>query len=193
MTSFRNPAPQGLAPLSALNPDALRTTVPFEVERARETAVSDPAIEALQLAPVARAAAYALKRAHPSVTITSGRRSKQDQARAMASNVVQNRGWIRQTYLASALCTKCQAWVDAHPERTLRQEIEAGLLSVLERASDAELARFSFHLAGMAFDIEPVTAGAEKIKTTIRQLTGLDKFLDTEGCLVRWHAQFRGA
>ena len=73
------------------------------------------------------------------------------------------------------------------------QEIQAGLLSVLDRASDAELARFSFHLGGMAFDVQPVTVGADKIKATIRQLSGLDKFLDTEGGLVRWHAQFRGA
>lgn len=193
MTSFRNPGPQGLAPISALNPDSLRTTVPFEIEHARETPVSDPDIEALQLAPFARAAAYALKRLHPSVTFTSGRRSKQDQARAMASNVAQNRRWIVQTYLASPLCSKCQDWVDAHPERTSRQEIQAGLLSVLDRASDAELARFSYHLGGMAFDIQPVSVDADKIKATIRQLPGLDKFLDTEGGLVRWHAQFRGA
>jgi hypothetical protein len=193
MTSFRNPGPQGLAPISAFNPDALCTAVPFEIEHARETAVSDPAIEALQLAPVARAAAYALKRAHPSVTFTSGRRSKQDQARAMASNVVQNRRWIMLTYLAGPLCNKCQDWVDAHPERTSRQEIQAGLVSVLERATDAELARFSCHLGGMAFDIQPVTVDPDRIKATIRQLPDLDKFLDTEGGLVRWHAQFRGA
>lgn len=188
MTSFRNPGPQGLAPLSALNADSPRTTVPFN-----PTSANEPAIEVLQLAPIARAAAYALKRAHPAVTFTSGRRSKQDQARAMASNVVRNRRWIAQTYLASPLCTRCQDWVDAHPERTTWQEIQAGLLSVLDRASDAELAKFSFHLAGMAFDVLPVTVDADKIKTTIRQLHGLDKFLDTEGGLVRWHAQFRGA
>lgn len=193
MTSFRHPGPQGLAPISALNPDSLRTTVPFDIEHARETPLSDPAIEVLLLAPVARAAAYALKRAYPSVAFTSGRRSKQDQARAMASNVVHNRRWIMLTYPASPLCSKCQDWVDAHPERTSRQEIQAGLLSVLERAGDAELARFSCHLAGMAFDIQPVIVDADKIKATIRQLPGLDKFLDTEGGLVRWHAQFRGA
>lgn len=192
MTSFRNPGPQGLAPLSAFNPDSLRTSLPLEPEP-RVTPASDPEIEELQLAPVARAAAYALKRAHPAVTFTSGRRSKQDQARAMASNVVQNRGWIRQTYLASPLCSRCQDWVDAHPERTSRQDIQAGLLSVLNRANDAELAKFSCHLAGMAFDIQPVTVDADNIKAAIRQLPGLDKFLDTEGGLVRWHAQFRGA
>lgn len=188
MTSFRNPGPGGLAPLSALNADSLRSAVPFDPAPA-----DDPEIEALQLAPIARAAAYALKQAHPTVTFTSGRRNKLDQARAMASNVAKNRGWIAQTYLASPLCTRCQDWVDAHPERTSWQDIQAGLLSVLDRASDAELARFSFHLGGMAFDVQPVTVGADKIKATIRQLPGLDKFLDTEGGLVRWHAQFRGA
>ncbi|HEU4374571.1 MAG TPA: hypothetical protein VFS02_13820 [Telluria sp.] len=188
MASFRNLGPQGLAPLSALNADSLRTTAPFDPPSS-----DDPAIEALQLAPIARAAAYALKRAHPAVTFTSGRRNKQDQARAMASNVARNRRWIAQTYLASPLCSKCQDWVDAYPERTTWQEISAGLLSVLERASDADLARFSFHLAGLAFDVQPVSVEAERIKATIRQLPGLDKFLDNEGGLVRWHAQFRGA
>jgi hypothetical protein len=188
MTSLRNPGPPGLAPLSALNPDALRTAVPFTPGPA-----DDPAIEVLQLAPIARSAAYSLKRAHPAVIFTSGRRSKRDQARAMASNVARNRRWIAQTYLASPLCTRCQDWVDAHPERTSWQEIQAGLLSVFDRATDAELASFSFHLAGMAFDVQPVTVDADRIKATIRQLPGLDKFLDTEGGLVRWHAQFRGA
>lgn len=193
MTSFRNAGPQGLAPLSALNADPMHTALAFDAEPAEAGLVPDAAIEALQLAPVARAAAYALKRAHPAVTFTSGRRSKREQARAMAGNVAQNRRWIAQTYLASPLCTRCQDWVDAYPERTSRAEIEAGLVSVLERASDAELAKFSSHLAGMAFDIQPVTVDAVKIKATIRELPGLDKFLDTEGGLVRWHAQFRGA
>jgi hypothetical protein len=193
MATFRNPGPQGLAPLSALNAGALRTTVPFDFAPAHAAAVTDPAIEVLQLAPIARTAAYALKCAHPTVTFTSGRRSKEDQARAMSANVVQNRRWIAQTYLASALCTRCQGWVDVHPERTSRQDIQAGILSVLDQASDAELASFSAHLGGMAFDIEPVSVDAAAIKATIRRLPGLDKFLDTEGGLVRWHAQFRGA
>lgn len=192
MATFRNPGPQGLAPLSALNAGPLRTTVPFDPAPAHAAPVSDPAIEVPQLAPIARAAAYALKHAHPAVTFTSGRRSKEDQARAMAANVVQNRRWIAQTYRAGALCTSCQGWLDVHPERTSRQDIQAGILSVLDQASDAELAKFSGHLGGMAFDVEPVTVDAEAIKATIRRLPGLDKFLDTEGGLVRWHAQFRG-
>ena len=79
--------------------------------------VTDPEIEALNLTTTASTAAYALKKAHPSVTFTSGRRSKEDQARAMASNVVTNRKWIEQTYVSSPLRTKCQEWVDNNPTK----------------------------------------------------------------------------
>jgi hypothetical protein len=150
----------------------------------------DAEIEALDLAPIARAAAYALKKAHTAVQFTSGRRSKPDQARAMASNVVKNRKWIEQTYAASDLRTKCQAWVDAHPDKTTQADIAEGLVSVFNTVADAELGRFSKHLSGTAFDVQPVDKDADAIKKTIRGLTGLDKFLESEGGLVRWHAQF---
>ena len=149
----------------------------------------DAAIEALDLGPVAKAAAYALKRAHPSVKFTSGRRGKADQARAMASNVVKNRRWIEQTYAASPLRSTCQQWVDAHPQKTTQADVAAGLLAIFDAASDVALGRFSKHLSGAAFDVQPVDGG-EAIKQTIRSLAGLDKFLDKEGGLVRWHAQF---
>ena len=151
---------------------------------------NDADIDALDLAPTARAAAYALKKAHPSVKFTSGRRGKEDQARAMASNVVKNRKWIEQTYANSPLRKKCQDWVDTNTAKTTQADITQGLLSVFDASTDAELGKFSKHLAGMAFDVQPVEHDAEKIKKTIRGLSGLDKFLDTEGGLVRWHAQF---
>ena len=158
--------------------------------RARGVPVAvDAAIEALDLGPVAKAAAYALKRAHPSVKFTSGRRGKADQARAMAGNVVKNRRWIEQTYAASPLCSTCQRWVDAHPQKTTQADVAAGLLAIFDAAGDAALGRFSKHLSGAAFDVQPVDGG-EAIKRTIRTLAGLDKFLDNEGGLVRWHAQF---
>ena len=152
--------------------------------------VTDAAIEALDLATTARAGAYALKAAHPDVVFTSGRRSKEDQARAMSGNVVANRKWIEQTYAASDLRTKCQEWVDAHPEKKTAGEIAAGLVSVFNTFADADLGKFSKHLSGEAFDVQPVEKDAEEIKKTIRALAGLSKFLDTEGGLVRWHAQF---
>jgi hypothetical protein len=155
------------------------------------TNLNDPEIESLHLAPTARAAAYALKKAHPSINFTSGRRGKEDQARAMASNVVKNRNWIEETYLNSPLRKKCQDWVDNHPGKKTQAEIQQGLLSVFNDADDDELGRFSKHLGGMAFDVQPVEHNGDKIKQTIRGLSGLDKFLEKEGGLVRWHAQFK--
>jgi hypothetical protein len=43
----------------------------------------------------------------------------------------------------------------------------------------------------MAFDIHPVTSNGARIKKTIRNLSELDKFIEKEGGLVRWHIQFK--
>ena len=150
----------------------------------------DPDVEALDLVDAARKAAYALKKAHPTVTFTSGRRDKADQARAMAENVALNRQWIEETYAKSKASAACQKWVNDNADKKTAAEIEAGLLGVLNGLTDSELAQLSKHLSGEAFDVQPVTVDAAKIKTTIQGLPGLKKFLDTEGGLVRWHAQF---
>jgi hypothetical protein len=150
-----------------------------------------PEIENLHLAETARKAAYALKQKHPSVIFTSGRRDKQGQAHAMAGNVVLNRKWIEQTYAASSVRDACQKWVDDNPEKKTAAEIEQGLLEVMNGFSDADLGHLSGHLSGMAFDVQPVTEGGEEIKASIRALPGLQKFLEKEGGLVRWHAQFQ--
>ncbi|MBU6437521.1 MAG: hypothetical protein KGQ77_08335 [Betaproteobacteria bacterium] len=150
----------------------------------------DAEIELLHLAPLARCGAYVLKQAHPSVHFTSGRRSREDQTRAMAANVVRNRKWIEQTYRPSVLRDQCQRWVDDHPDLQSASAVEAGLLTVLRTAADSELGRFSKHLSGEAFDAQPVDRDSEAIKATIRGLPGLDRFLDSEGGFVRWHVQF---
>lgn len=148
----------------------------------------DPSIEALNLGETARAAAYALKAAHPSVVFTSGRRDKAAQAHAMATNIIKNRAWIRRTYKATLASQRCQKWVDQHPFVGTVDEIAAGLLSVLAMLPASELTAISKHLTGEAFDVQPVAD--DSIKVTIRGLAGLDKFLEEEGGLVRWHAQF---
>lgn len=150
----------------------------------------DAEIESLGLGEIARKAAYDLKKAHPSVKFTSGRRTKDQQAEAMASNVISNRKWIEQTYSSSAVRTKCQEWIDKNPDQKTQAEIKKGLVSVFNTFTDTELGKFSKHLSGDAFDVQPVSKNAEVIKKTIRGLPGLTKFLDTEGGLVRWHAQF---
>ncbi len=149
------------------------------------------AVDRLNLAPSARAAALALLAKHPDVVFTSGRRGLADQAQAMASNIVLNRRWIAETYRATAERDQLQAWVDANPEATTRDGIAAGLLAIMETWGDAQRARLSRHFAGLAFDVRPVGGGdGEAIKVTIRGLPGLVKFLEREGGLVRWHAEF---
>lgn len=151
--------------------------------------VGDPTIEVLTLSPVARTAAYALRKAQPDVIFTSGRRSLAEQAAAMAGNVVLNRQWIAQTYKSSEAKTALQAWVNAHPAAKTKDAIATGLLSVLVSLGDKATA-ISRHLTGDAFDVKPVSPDTTNIRTSIRQLPGLVLFLEKEGGLVRWHAQF---
>lgn len=101
--------------------------------------VIDNAIEALDLEPGAKTAAYELKRLHPGLVFTSGRRDKIGQARAMASNVVKNRQWIVQTYRDSEARAACQKWVDDHPAAATQPQIQDGLLSVFNGLTGAQL------------------------------------------------------
>jgi hypothetical protein len=172
------------------NPSTAPSAAQGAAATARIAEEMDAEIEALDLSDTARQAAYLLKRKHPSVRFTSGRRDKNAQASAMASNVVSNRRWIHETYVPSEVRDLCQKWVDDHPDQRTKEAITLGLKSVFDSVTDSQLARISKHLSGSAFDVQPVEAGAAEIKETIRGLPGLDKFLEREGGLVRWHAQF---
>lgn len=145
-------------------------------------------IEELQLDPVAKNAATILHAKYPQLEFTSGRRSIFQQAHAMARNVVLNRKWIGQTYLAGA---KLQQWVDKHPGAKTLDTITAGLEQTMKAMPEAELLKISRHLTGKAFDVRPVTANAAAIKVDILKLPGLHRFLEKEGGLLRWHAQFQ--
>lgn len=148
-------------------------------------------IDALKLEDYVRDAAIALRTEFPNIMFTSGRRDVGGQAQAMASNVAQNRKWIEQTYKPSAMRTRLQAWVDANPGAGTIASIAAGLLATMN-GFPAELAGFSEHLTGEAFDVQPVPGpDGEAIKAAIKALPNLAQFLPTEGGLVRWHAEFR--
>jgi len=146
-------------------------------------------IDELQLEPIAKLAADLLKQQHPKLEFTSGRRTVRQQAHAMASNIValKDRKWIGKTYLAGA---KLQTWIDQHPEATTIDQITDGLEQTMNAMPETELLKISRHLTGRAFDVRPVTKNAVAIKSDIRALPGLHKFLDREGGHVRWHAQF---
>jgi len=145
----------------------------------------------LDLAGHAKDAAEALLSAHPGAAFTSGRRSVQQQADAMAGNVVANRNWIRETYAESPERYELQTWLESHPDATTRDQIIAGLRTVMNGWNDRRKTRLSRHFAGLAFDVQPV-AGAvgEAIKATIRGLPHLRRFLDSEGGKTIWHAEF---
>ena len=149
----------------------------------------DADIVALDLSPTAKAAAIELKKKHPEITFTSGRRDVHDQAHAIASNIVtsKNRKWIEQTYVSAA---QLQKWVDDNPKAVTVDEITMGLEGLMTAMADADLGKISKHLSGDAFDVQPQSKDADAIKIDIKALTGLTKFLDQEGGLVRWHAQF---
>ena len=142
-------------------------------------------IEELQLEPVAKNAATILHSKYPQLEFTSGRRSIFQQAHAMARNVVLNRKWISQTYLAGA---KLQQWVDKHPGAKTVDAITAGLEQTMKTMPEAELLKISRHLTGKAFDVRPVTANATAIKADILKLLGVINSSTKEGGLVRWHA-----
>lgn len=149
-------------------------------------------IEALDLAPVAKAAALALRAKFPGVVFTSGRRTAEEQARAMSSNVMANRKWIAQTYVSTPESRALQAVCDQFGSHATQGAIASALLEVMKGWTDAQKRAVSKHFSGEAFDVQPVPGQqGEAIKTAIRALAGLDKFLDHEGGLVRWHAQFR--
>ena len=151
----------------------------------------DEKIEKLKLRGYAKKGAYTLKAKHPGIEFTSGLRDRGAQARAMASNVVKNRKWVQTTYRDTPIRERLQGWVDTHPEAKTQTDLQIGLLIVLQLFTDDELLVLSRHFSGEAFDVQPITQDAEQIKSDILALEGLDKFLDHEGGLVRWHAQFK--
>ena len=98
--------------------------------------------------------------------------------------------WISQIYAPNKASQACQQWVLGNPQATTAQAIAAGLLGTMNALTDTELGQMSRHLSGDAFDIQPLEPDNAGIKEAIRALPGLRLFLDREGGLVRWHAEF---
>lgn len=142
----------------------------------------------LGLIPHASTAAQSLKTQFPAVIFTSGRRSVDKQADAMAGNIVVNRKWIEQSYTPSNESRQLQKWVDDNPGETTKAQISAGLKAIMSGWNDDQRVRLSRHFAGLAFDVSP-TSG-EDVKTAINKLDNLKKFLDEEGGIEIWHAEF---
>jgi N-acetylmuramidase/Subtilase family len=150
----------------------------------------EPAIEALDLADVARKAAYELKSQFPTVRFLSGRRTRSQQARAMASHVVRDRKWIVKARYVFSRTKELQQWVDDHPEVTSTEEIARGLEDIMDTWTNEEMGLLSKHFLGKAFDVQPVTENATEIKAAMSSLPGATRLLEKEGDDVVWHVQF---
>lgn len=154
-------------------------------------------IDQLELNPTAKQVANDLLSAHPNVIFTSGRRNRYTQAHAMAENVVKERDWIQRTYLHAA---DLQSWVDQNPDAQDVKAIADGLYQVLLAMAPEQLVTISRHLTGDAFDLQPLVdeenlptvTGTAVIGWLIRrrdEQKDVEKFLDHEGGLCRWHIQ----
>lgn len=149
------------------------------------------AIDALDLAPSAKAAAIQLLAWFPNdVRFTSGRRSVADQARAMAQNVVKKRHWIEETYKDTGQRAALQAWVNQNPAIADAASIAAGLEPIMRPWTDVQKRNFSRHMSGDAFDVLPMpgTVG-QRIKDSIPNLSKLKWHTFEEGGLERWHVE----
>lgn len=109
----------------------------------------------------------------------------------MAGNITVNRQWIVETYAASVERDALQKWVDDNPDKTTKAAIAAGLSGIMSGWTDAQKVKLSRHFAGLAFDVQPT--GDEGLKNAIKTLPNLVKFLDNEGGITIWHAEFKGA
>lgn len=148
-------------------------------------------LDALNLSPAARKAAEHLKSRYPSVQITSGRRTREDQARALARNVQVQRDYLATAYKDCSVKRACQDWVEAHPDAITESDLTAGLLGVLEGFDTFALAKLSKHFSGDAFDVKPPALNPEDVKAEMQKLPGLERFMERkDGSVVRWHAQF---
>jgi hypothetical protein len=153
----------------------------------------------------ALAAATAFLDAFPDGVLTSGGRGVQEQAHAMASNVVKQRDWIlgtpgkvKGTYVWSVGAQRLHNWAITHSVVDLGRVFDAFVL-ILTALSPAERAAVSKHFGRAAFDVQPqleqdgetpTARGAQMVawlKAKALELGG--RFLEREGNLVRWHWQ----
>ena len=107
----------------------------------------------------------------------------------MSQNIAADKTYLIKTYKSSKAKDACVAWCENNPSKKAK-DIEAGLLKVLNDLSDTDVQKISRHLGGLAFDVQPNSCDLKTLKSIVeKQFSG--EFLDHEGKLCRWHAQFK--
>lgn len=140
----------------------------------------------MYLSAVAEAAARRI--ADVGGQFTSGHRDLRQQAHAMAVNTALNRQWVGQTYRQGA---PVQAWLNANLDAVTIEDLAEGIYCVMAALPPDRQLSHHLLMPCPCFDVQP-QAGAigEQIRRAILSLPGLVQFLDREGGLLRWHAEF---
>jgi hypothetical protein len=152
-------------------------------------------LDQLRLAPRAKTGAVLLNERFPDIQFTSGLRDTRAQARVMASNQLRKPFWIKNTYIHGR---DLQQLIDAQGPQLLTQvALQEFIQNWLESRSVEDLAGFSRHLGGYAFDIKPIvdhkgdtTALGFDVLAFVHTVVLPEKFLQWEGGLQVWHLQF---
>ena len=152
---------------------------PVATADAGTAAAADADITALELQADVADAAKALKAAVPAVHLTIGRRSLEEGALAVATNIVANRSYV-DGFADSGPKKLIKKWVDDHPTAT-RQEIIDALVVILTPMNDTERSYWSLHLGGRAFDISPSSCTLAEVQRLFPQA------LEEQ---THWHVQF---
>lgn len=162
-----------------------------------------PQVKALQLEELALSGAVRLVRAFPGIVFTSGKRSTDSQAQAMAKNGhavaerdgLTDRDGLTKYILNTHRDTTSRALLIAElklmkPTATLAQ-LAGALNNVMSRMAPEQLSQISLHVSGLAFDIKPDSVPIEKLRAALTLLPGYSKFLEDEAGLKRWHVEFK--
>jgi len=91
---------------------------------------------------------------HPWTKVTSGKRTREEQADAMAANETKRKGWIAATYVDSGPKRAVLDALDMVKPRN-RTVMYVAILGVLRLFSDDELRALTAHANGEAFDLQP--------------------------------------
>ena len=141
-------------------------------------------IEEMDLEDDVAAKAEQLLDAAPTVVFTSGRRTIEGQAAAMAHNEALAPGYVAHTYAQSDAKAAILQWLDDNPDSS-EEDMAAGFADVLNGLPPEQQVHISRHLTGRAFDVRPNSCSTDDIDALEPSL-----FLTHEGGLNRWHVEF---
>ncbi len=125
----------------------------------------DSAITSLDLESDVADAARELKSQCPTVRFTSGRRSLEEDARAVAHNIVGNRNYM-DIFANSSSKTTIKTYVDAHKDAD-EDELTKGIAELMGKMTATQRSWIAPHQSGRAFDVGAGSCSKETIQSAL--------------------------